>query len=1023
MGGVSQIALNQPSGFQNQQRIKGMSHTVEDKSKEQEKRHIGTNREQGESGGKTMAPPPFALTSGPLQAKGLGENNQEPTQMKSSGGGSKLPGEVSQKMETAMGENFSGVNIHTNSQQANSVGAHAFTQGNDVHFAPGQFNPGTQKGQELIGHELAHVVQQKEGRVQANTDVNGVPVNDNKGLESEADKMGEMAAKGEVTQRKESTNSGTMTEAVQRKENTDTNVSIQSGELTRLGEGSGAATKYVHWPETDASGVTLGQGYDIGSRSEQQVIDELVAAGMDKTQATKISKGAGKKGSAAGDWVKANKTDVGEIPVAVQNVLLSQMLEEYTQKAKTQATNTKADANGANAAAREKKDGVAAGTYVLTATQWNNLHPAMVEFLTDLIYQGGFYAYDRVAKINKELVEHDGNHVEQFKGVRDLFTGEYMDDYAKKIGMGTSKKGAKETFFGQEMNLEGEIRRNQIRLAYLNKVITALEGGKTVTMNKGTEATTTTTGDQQEQAPTLNNNTQTQTPAAPQGQTQNQQTYKVVKGDSLWSIAQKYGVSIDDLKTWNADKLKTWGSVQGFNAGETIVIKSGGSSTSGNSQATSQTTGGQTTTAAKPATTAAAPKKDTAPAFDFDGVARTVHQAFFGGFMGLGTDEQAVFTALSSLGKDDAKIKGFMAAYRKNFNRDFMADLRSEMSNSWLGNDLDKALSYLNMGPGAVKAQTPTANAGGAGKGTATPTQKPVAQQPAKEQAQPAAKEGGSKPEGDYSRFDYASQRDNGTKSSNNFGKYTGEINGDNMCNVTTLAMQLRSMSSDDAKLNSAAAQILIDKGHSGKKEDLVKLQLEDLIMKIFIQLGDKYFKDNVGIAPSSEYGPHQYASGLNHVGAMFTDYVGKAEHYGAAVNGEGVVDKDGYKTKIKPALDKGGSVMLSTKLTGGHIIMLVDVLEDGIVVHDPYGMRMPGGYVKNGDSVSTRKARITDAGDVYTNRLKKNSTLKSSVDKMLENPGAQKFGQNLGEKNFYPWDEVSTYRIGKWVNILHAKA
>jgi len=50
-----------------------------------------------------------------------------------------------------------------------SLGAQAYTQGTDIHFAPGQYQPSSQGGQELLGHELAHVVQQADGRVKATT--------------------------------------------------------------------------------------------------------------------------------------------------------------------------------------------------------------------------------------------------------------------------------------------------------------------------------------------------------------------------------------------------------------------------------------------------------------------------------------------------------------------------------------------------------------------------------------------------------------------------------------------------------------------------------------------------------------------------------------------------------------------------------------------------------------------------------------------------------------------------------------
>lgn len=105
-----------------------------------------------------------------------------------------MPGEVKSKMEGAFNTDFSDVKVHTESAQAKSIGALAYTQGSDVHFAPGQFKPETSSGQQLIGHELTHVVQQREGRVQANTEIGGMPVNNDPGLEAEADSMGSKAA-------------------------------------------------------------------------------------------------------------------------------------------------------------------------------------------------------------------------------------------------------------------------------------------------------------------------------------------------------------------------------------------------------------------------------------------------------------------------------------------------------------------------------------------------------------------------------------------------------------------------------------------------------------------------------------------------------------------------------------------------------------------------------------------------------------------------------------------------------------
>lgn len=105
-----------------------------------------------------------------------------------------IPDDVIQNMEDSFGADFSSVRVHPESSKAPEVGALAYTQGTDIHFAPGQFRPDTSYGQQLLGHELAHVVQQAEGRVQPTTEIGGIAVNDDAGLEHEADVLGAKAA-------------------------------------------------------------------------------------------------------------------------------------------------------------------------------------------------------------------------------------------------------------------------------------------------------------------------------------------------------------------------------------------------------------------------------------------------------------------------------------------------------------------------------------------------------------------------------------------------------------------------------------------------------------------------------------------------------------------------------------------------------------------------------------------------------------------------------------------------------------
>lgn len=133
-----------------------------------------------------------------VQGKSLDGGVSESAAQSQSGNSShsSLPSNVQSKMENSFGTSFADVNIHKNDESATNMGALAYTQGNNVHFAPGQFSPDTQSGQELIGHELTHVVQQREGRVKPTKQGKGMAVNDSPALENEADVLGKKAAEG-----------------------------------------------------------------------------------------------------------------------------------------------------------------------------------------------------------------------------------------------------------------------------------------------------------------------------------------------------------------------------------------------------------------------------------------------------------------------------------------------------------------------------------------------------------------------------------------------------------------------------------------------------------------------------------------------------------------------------------------------------------------------------------------------------------------------------------------------------------
>jgi hypothetical protein len=87
-------------------------------------------------------------------------------------GGSALPDDVRLKFESCLQTDLSGVRVHTGDESAHAaqaVGARAYATGQDIHFAPGQYDPHSSAGQHLLAHEVAHTVQQSGGAVSAAT--------------------------------------------------------------------------------------------------------------------------------------------------------------------------------------------------------------------------------------------------------------------------------------------------------------------------------------------------------------------------------------------------------------------------------------------------------------------------------------------------------------------------------------------------------------------------------------------------------------------------------------------------------------------------------------------------------------------------------------------------------------------------------------------------------------------------------------------------------------------------------------
>ncbi|NER38115.1 MAG: DUF4157 domain-containing protein [Oscillatoria sp. SIO1A7] len=96
-----------------------------------------------------------------------------------------LPDRLKEGIEGISGLDLSGVRVNYNSAKPAQLNAHAYTKGDAIEVAPGQ--------ERHLPHEAWHVVQQMQGRVRPTMKVNGYEVNGDRGLEREADVMGQKA--------------------------------------------------------------------------------------------------------------------------------------------------------------------------------------------------------------------------------------------------------------------------------------------------------------------------------------------------------------------------------------------------------------------------------------------------------------------------------------------------------------------------------------------------------------------------------------------------------------------------------------------------------------------------------------------------------------------------------------------------------------------------------------------------------------------------------------------------------------
>ncbi len=118
--------------------------------------------------------------------RALGRERPDAAGKPSSSNRGGLPDALRGSIERLSGESLADVEVHYDSPKPARLHALAYTKGTEIHMGPGQAHH--------LPHEAWHVVQQKQGRVTSTTRAGKHHVNDDIGLEHEADTMGRRAS-------------------------------------------------------------------------------------------------------------------------------------------------------------------------------------------------------------------------------------------------------------------------------------------------------------------------------------------------------------------------------------------------------------------------------------------------------------------------------------------------------------------------------------------------------------------------------------------------------------------------------------------------------------------------------------------------------------------------------------------------------------------------------------------------------------------------------------------------------------
>lgn len=230
---------------------------------------------------------------------GARETAQLATRVHGKGG---MPANLQAGLEQLSGMDLSDVRVRYNSPKPAQLAAHAYAQGSEIHLAPGQ--------EKHLPHEGWHVVQQRQGRVRPTTELGGTAINDDPGLEREADLMGARALRSQTAPE-------ASREALQKKSSVPGLAPVQAALDDDLFGDSDDDTNYLSIKITEPAFQTWTRDVeDIDFEQDLGLFQEKVTAANPQIASVGTYQGVGDHvevfaRTETGEWVKMDMSGAG----------------------------------------------------------------------------------------------------------------------------------------------------------------------------------------------------------------------------------------------------------------------------------------------------------------------------------------------------------------------------------------------------------------------------------------------------------------------------------------------------------------------------------------------------------------------------------------------------------------------------------------------------------------------------------------------------------------------------------------